>query len=278
MSRKEGDVALFQDVLARRPADVRALVLERLYALARESAIMQQMRANLDSEHQLLDADWEALIEALRASGSESDEIQQAIRGFCRAHGQPAAPALRIPLGRVATLPKAIVLGRIVPLADFCGVMVKLGFYNSSGEARKAMREAIGMSPQDLALTWENRPLGQHLMWSTFDPVHDEKPFGLKQPHASNLLCALGLSADKRKSLVLALEYRLPSDIEAHVPTFCDAYSGIFWSRYFRSAAPSDPYGLTMPTDSCPRKRGRPEVVHSVISLASLTAPLRYAI
>lgn len=268
----------FERVLGAFCEDLRAGISGTLKLLDRSDSIAQQMLRNLYVERGLLRRDWRRLIEALvglyesrdLASGASAEDlaaIQEVFREFCREN--------RILKGIDAAVPPSRCLGRVVNLDDLCDLMVKLGYHAEKEEAREEVQCLLDRPTNDLPSYWKRRDLGRFLMWATFDPDGDS-PLGNPLPAPERVVCQLGLPASPGKGPPVVFQYCLPSGAAARKPTFCDAYAADFWPRYFRPNPLPEPYGRTMPTDTCPEEVGRPEVVHEVVTGESLKAPPRY--
>lgn len=245
-------------------------VLNRLTDLANESAIMRQMCHNLlFAETRLKNADWNALFTALCKGRHGINETEQIIRAFC--------VSKRLLKGGNAKIIPERTMGRAVSKEQFCEMLVKLGYHADIDEARANLTMYVEDVPiSDLPALWKARQISMYNMWSTFDLKEQDYPFGTPLANPAKILCMLGKDPDP--SPVLLFEFRLPVNVTPRIPTFCDAYAGKIWSRYFRPALPGESYGTTMPTDTCSDKKGRPEVVHRTILLENLVKPVRTAI
>ena len=227
--------------------------------IASRSAVHHQFTQNIFADHQLGEQDWDSFFSLLSNSSTSTRDLEQKIRFFCQDR------TLR---GRPSSKNSAqIIYGRIVPLEVFCDILVKEGFY---------VELAIDRSTDSLPSHWSKYPLGKFLMWSTFGD-DQPKPFGEPEPPGAEIQCVLGIPPIRNGGPLILLEYKIPHSVKAYAPTVCDAYAGAFWSRYFRPPQRGNDHGRTMPTDNCPIQRGKPEVVHEVITAAYLDQPLRYA-
>jgi hypothetical protein len=262
----------FQEVLASYADHKRRKVEDHLHHFAVTCSICHQMVQNLYAEQELHCRDWISLIRKLvkipANSGSRDNKaVEAAIRGFCREN--------RILGGCVSDLSPATLYGRVVLMEDFRDLMVKLGYHSTKEVAEKDLLAHLGVPPEDLPRTWRERELGLFLMWGTFDP-DGGPPLGKPTPPADHVVCQLGLPPAQGKGLPLTFQYCLPAGIEPRKPTICDAYAGEFWPLYFRPNPLRVTYGQTMPTDTCPEKLGKPEVVHKVVKAETLRAPIRF--
>jgi hypothetical protein len=253
----------FSQALDKLSAEARDLLYVRLNQMAAESAIHQQLVSNIYAESRLQEEDWHDL--AFRILGAASPEgAEDSIREFCRARTQR---------GGLAEISKDSILARVVTLLQLCSHLVKLGYFVDCDDAKASIEPILG-SPVDGLVDWEGRILGCYQFWSTFE-VSGVRPFATAPPSLDEILCVLGLM-QSGDGPYLVVEFKLPAVGEAHIPTFCDAYAGDFWSRYFRPAPPGAKWGRTMPTDACSDQKGRPEVVNKAITTDSLCFPLRY--
>jgi hypothetical protein len=139
----------------------------------------------------------------------------------------------------------------------------------------------------------DNLPLGKYIMWSTFDEVHrGADPFDPQPGKFLELVAVLGLDpvllglsdedgnpipGGTRPNCVL-LSYNLPTGVSPHIPTIVEAYAGSGRMNYYfrvtdyEVSYPRPPQ--TLPSPRGMHLRGRPEVVHSVISALNISAPL----
>lgn len=121
--------------------------------------------------------------------------------------------------------------------------------------------------------------LGGRPMWATFAETGGASPFDfLASSRDRNLevRTALGLetrgAAGPRKTLMLII-YRASTLLR--FPTVADAGKYDPWNYYFSPAEENEPHGWTKPWDRGGSKvRGRPEVVHESVSMATIVKPL----
>ena len=258
----------FRDVLADFP-DKRDEILERLLALAREEGANAQMRQNLFAEERPDEADWKELIEALLKAPASTPVIQGAIREWCRSCNR------RKPfMGGPAYVRGDVTYFRFVTFKRLVQILYELGF-PSTASAECFLRHHLDLDPSEFQPIWAKTPLGRYLMWSTFGADPDTL-FGSPRQKAEAIVCALGLVPEPNE-IYLILQFKLPAGTVPFIPSFCTAYAGDPWNRYFRTPFLSDPHGITMPTDTCARQTGYPEVVHEVITGGALTRPLQHA-
>jgi len=245
----------------------RNTIIAQLEDLAQESSIAEQMRDNLFAETRLRRDDWQALVTALLGTRTGRRRMQRVIRDFCRDNRQLK--------GGSASLLPGVVLGRAVGHERFCRMLVSLGYHADIDEAKAALRSILGLPRSKIPRFWQGRDMGRCVMWATFDQLEIQDPFGLPPPRSDIIICSLGMRPVRGP--VLLLQYRLPGRMKPKIPTFCDAYAGTSWPRYFQPAGPGASWGETVPTDPCPMRARRPEVVHSVIQLRALVKPMEYA-
>ncbi len=245
-------------------------IRHRLNALSSETSITLQMIENLYNDSRLRLTDWRDLVHKLSCARSGNDETTKVILDFCRDG--------RSLIGGAVRLGRHVILGRVVSQDKFCEALLDVGHFIDMADARAQIRLFLDVSPSALPRIWKEMPMGRHIMWATFDPDVPQHPFGNSLPKAKNILCVMGLKPGPLP--ILMLEYQLPDDVDPCFPTFCDAYAAEKgnWTRYFRPAIDGAPYGLTMPTDTCPDQKGCPEVVHKVVKMNTLVKPLRQAI
>jgi hypothetical protein len=166
-------------------------------------------------------------------------------------------------------------LGRIIPFETLLNIFLEqpAGKVLPRDLARSALRGIIDVSPAALASVMRSLPLGNFVMWSTFDMLGSGAPFDRPLPPLASLLARLGLDPKDAREPHLVLEYRLPDTVLPRVPTFCDAYSGAKWNPWFRVSQNGAAFGRTRPVGRF-EARGLPEVVHSVITIAELETPI----
>lgn len=257
----------FWEYLQKINAPERKIIEKRLTDLIPESSIMRQMVNNLYSEIRFKEFDCKELAENLLNSPSGNEKTELIIRDFCRAN--------RCLKGDEAMLPSDSILGRIVSFERFCELMVESWDHLDIDEAKEYLRRIImNLPPDQLPDEWKNTEIGKHIMWSTFDE-NGGLPFGNPRPDVAFILCSLGLAIERGPFILF--EYKLPIGIKPHVPTFCDAYAGDFWTAFFRTSPPGSSWGYTMPTEIDEEQKPLPEVVHVVIKAENLVDSLRFA-
>jgi hypothetical protein len=258
--------ATFIEIVQRLTKSSSEYICRSLFAVSKESSIMHQMVENLYNETQLRSKDWIVLVNALLKSRPDPVFMTSTIKSFCQDN--------RILRGRRAKINPTQVFGRIISFDSLSDLLVKLRYHADVDEAKASIRAIIGRPISKLPLHWKNRDMGRFLMWATFSPL-GHRPFEDLPPDNRIILCLLGMNPNTYP--ILYLEYCLPNNIKARVPTFCDAYASNLWTRYFRPAPFMAPYGLTMPTEECPVQVGLPEVVHEVIMAENLIRPIRFS-
>jgi hypothetical protein len=238
----------------------------QLRALSNCCVTHETMVENLYAETSLDVADWDEFISALLHEEVISEKLAIVIRDFCRND--------RSLIGGNAKIGADTIIGHVMSANRFAELLLKLRYYNDIDEAKAGIRHIIGLDPKTMINRWKEQDLGRFIMWGTFNPSGGE-PFGDPIPIASEIVCSLGL--EPISSPLLLFVYILPTNLEAKIPTFCDAYAGDFVPRYFQRVPEGSPYGMTVPTEFCPIVEGKPEVVHAVIKAKELVYPLRYA-
>lgn len=232
-----------------------------LEALAKVDETHQRMVVNIYIEYSLGRDDWDALFTSLTAEKLKIDEMDEIIVNFCRG---------KTLNGKNASTGSAKIFGKIISFENFCKLLYKLNYYGSLRAAKAAVRSQINLQSKNAS--WDSRKLAQFIMWSTFDPAGG-RPFEYeKDPKI--LVCSLGMDPI---STPLILEYQVPPKITPKIPSFCDAYAGTRWNKYFKLVDDGAPYGMTEPAGKCEMTSGRPEVVHEAVRGSSLVSPMRYA-
>jgi len=252
----------FSDLISSHPS--REDILSRLRDLADETGTNSQMRQNLLTEVRLKEDDWAELATIILAAPPTTGATRSSIRKWCLTRTLRGGPA---------NLPSTVNFYRYISFSRVSECLAESGVVDSEDQGDALLFSHLGIEPSKFSATFRDTPLGRFLMWSTFG-VSLATLIGEPSPPLEDVLCALGLTVNHPPYLLL--EFTMPSG-KAQIPTFCDAYAGDPWNRYFRSSAIGDAHGRTMPTDTCKRENGFPEVVHEVITAATLTSPLRYA-
>lgn len=141
-------------------------------------------------------------------------------------------------------------------------------------------------------------PLGEYVMWSTFDEAGGRDPFASRPDSLKALVAALGVDARQllglesvewpkrpsRRSMCVLLRYELPETIKPCVPTIVEAYAGNSTINYYFSVCPYDVdvprrlFPRTLATPAGAYERGVPEAVHSVVFGSHLTQPLELVV
>ncbi len=261
----------FDDFLKKKGRRGETRIRVRLQDLGKRSSVNRQMWFNLFAETRLANSDWNFLFTALDRARPGTKATAQAICTFCR--GGRTLSGGRVKIGANVTL------GKVVSQEKYLAMLSRLDAgrrFPDMDLLRTHLRLHMKVSPSTSPEDWKKLPLGNKIMWSTFDLVNEGHPFSYPLPPLNVIVCMLGLELDA--SPMLIFEYRLPDNVNTYIPTFCDVYGGKLWHRYFRPALPGETYGHTMPTDTCPDQKGRPEVVHQVIEMRNLVKPIRYGV
>ncbi len=241
-------------------------VCKKLRDLAASHNVAFQMYQNLITEPRLSLNDWDTLFDTLYQTPPGNIATKKVITEFCRK---------RLRNGEPAIIEKDVVLGKVLCEEDYINMLLKKNYSCSEDDAIETLMIQKRIHPSKFPRVWKKNPIGEYNIWSTFDLTEKQCPFGNPEPPKDKILCMLGL--ESQKGNILIFEYLLPKNVIPRIPTFTDAYAGNYWLRYFRPAIIDEPYGRTMPTDTCKAKTGRPEVVHEVIRLENLKKPLRNA-
>lgn len=255
----------FNEVLQREPDEKKqATVRARLLRLEEQSSVMLQMHQNLYTESRIEEKVWQVLIDAL-CQDTDPESIESTIRKFCQE---------RLLKGPITDFSEETLFSRAIPLDTLARNLWKLGYYETQDQAEDDIRLHLDVPPAELPESWKQQKMGCYLLWSTFDP-EGGRAFGDSPPPSAAILCSLGLDPISRDSFLLLLEYRLTREAMPRIPTFCDAYASPSWTKHFRPASPQARHGRTITVEPCPLPKGRPEVVHEVISVRQLVAPIR---
>ncbi len=245
----------------------RKAIQSKLNQMVGGSSIDQQLVHNIYAESRLNQKDWEELIRLVELPGTNRNNFEEIMKGFCRNHCGLNRNRAKV---KVTT-----VFGRAVSFDKLCEMLYKESDeFDSFEEVQDYLLELILTPLSDTPDLWKSFEIGKHIMWGAFDS-NGGRPFGNPLPDRESLICSLGIL--RMDPPVVIFEYRLPKEIKPCIPTICHAYASEQWSPYFRPALPRESYGITMPTDTCSRKVGRPEVVHCVIKAKNLVEPLEFA-
>ena len=247
------------------PAD-RLQVEDGLLRLARISGLTFQAVQNFQIESRLARECWASLLKNLSASTSAGSTCA-AVTSILQLYTLSGPPV---------SLPDKRRLGRAISLQKFCNLLVDLGHYGAISSAHCAVRNMLNKPLLVLRKNWRHIPLGRYLMWSTFNPEDDiEHPFKGMDGSADEIRGILGLDRNEAGSPLLLFEYEVPEHTAVRFPTVAEAYSGGAWPYFFRPAPKGSPYGITMPWPEFESRQPRPEVVHEVIDMGYVVAPIR---
>lgn len=245
------------------------LVLGKLRTFAKYSAINGQFLKNLNEETLVSGAAWSELVQAILTSPSDPSKLRSSMRSALRKHlfsGPPAKCSSHTLFGRATT-------GE-----DLARTFLSHHYFGSLSGALSHIRTMKGRDVATLRDKWRGYHLASFVMWSTFDPS-GARPFQGLRRSARFLRALFGLPILDVDSPLILLEYILPEDVVARMPTLVEAYAGDDWLYYFRPAGDfeiEDGYGRTYVWDDLARsgETGRPEVVHKPITGNSLANEL----
>jgi len=244
-------------------------VQRRLSLLRDSSALGKRAVENIYSESRLTWSAWKRLFSAvLRAPGSPKS-IEEAVSAGVR-ESTLSGPEL--------PYPRPSILGRATTSDRFSWHLFQVGCFATYPVAKRWLSSQIGKSIEGAHRKLGGKPLGNFLMWATFNrETRAADPFFEKPCEAEMLRGLLGLARDSGKPLVL-LEYSLPVGKPPLIPTVADAYAGSL--TYYFSVLPQNEtvsgakYPTTLPWQEYELYEPRPEVVHDVISGERLVSPL----
>jgi hypothetical protein len=217
---------------------------------------------------------WNSLIVVLAqlpdADARNPAAVTAAIRSVFRRH------TLK---GKRAEVPQQIgMFGRAMAATEFTRHVLNTKAVGApTGDVASArMRLAFGKPPAAARSILGDLPLGTHLMWSTFSPRHTALPFCGYDDSCDSVRANLGLDRRDAGLPLVLLEYDI-EDKPRNLPTVVEAYAGDRWNYYFQPANGGASHGLTIPWDgwAAAQTLPRPEVVHEVVTLSMLRAPLR---
>jgi hypothetical protein len=256
--------------------------------LAPAPAFARQFLQSLKLEQNVILGQWRLVIKWLIDSTQLGEalcrELCHHFRNFLNVSTYPShiPPNFRLrPVGPARNDLSNVVFGRIQPFsklasayADFFGQTKDVAAKNLADELKaiaKSRTLAIGV----------NFPLGQYLMWSTFDRTGGSSdPFAPRPGNtAADFLGELGIKNTKsdylKGEIFILTAYRLPPGLKPHVPTIFEAYAGSP-NYFFR---PTEIHGMpphTMPLAGYEHLPGRTEMIHGVVFANSLvTSPER---
>jgi hypothetical protein len=254
-------MARFSSILRSIDRTEKKLVTVKLSAFAKQSSINGQFLKNLESENLVSDRIWRDLIRAILDSPAESHKLSEAIRTSLRKNLFSGPPA--------KCSPNAI-FGRATTSESLARSFAGQKYFGSFSAALSHVRAMKRSQLSNLREKWRHYSLASFVMWSTFDPGGG-RPFQGIARSARYLRALYGLPADDADGPLLLLEYILPDDVTAKIPTIVEAYAGDEWLYYFRPAGQfemDEGHSRTYVWDELARKgaSGRPEVVHKPVT------------
>ncbi len=260
-------MATFTEVLNKRPPSEQLRTNERISALATKPIGVQAFR-NIYSEHRLTEVQWNRVIDELLNEPSIGPGfIKLRLTGVLRNMTHPTGTFPAAPIA----LPPTTIFGRGVPYDVVARRLSRRAPRFSPQTIRKEITYILHTKTLPAIRTlWAGRPLGSHLMWSTFS-LTGSPPFEHAFKSAREFRACMGLP-DENKPLLL-LDYQLPPGVEVHYPTIAEAYAGDEWNFHFSPSPPVAAAGSTLPWSN--DYDSHHEVVHSVIGAEQLHAKPR---
>jgi hypothetical protein len=242
----------------------------------------RQFLQAVKSEQHLALKEWLIIIKRMIAS-------TQAGEALCREIFQDFSAALPVesdppsdpksfrmrPIGPVCN-PDVRCFGRIQAFSKLASAYAAY-FQQTEDDARSNLKDdLIDLAKKPAAMLGVNFPLGNFLMWSTFD--HRDKsadPFRPRPKTVADLLDEMGMKSGNANFLsgetFVLTAYCLPANLKPHIPTIFEAYAGQP-NYYFRPIERRGSLsGLAWPIEDSTRP-GRAEVVHGIVFANCLTA------
>jgi hypothetical protein len=220
----------------------------------------RQARQNLWAEELVVREEWNCFIDAVRDCPDDPPSVQATVSQVMSDH------KLR---GRAAKCATTTVFGRAVTEASLAKAFHGGKKTGSDLYSRRMIRFAMSLITAEDLRTWlEDFPLGEYVMWCTFN-ADGREPFVDLPDSADGIRAALGLSKLQRTQPLLLLQYTLDAGV-AVMPRVTEAYAGPVWTHYFRPAGRPEQkrgYGRTFPWDELAEEQGagEPEVVHEPV-------------
>ncbi len=229
-----------------------------------------QVCHNIANETALALGDFKNLLGAFAARLAKGEAAETAWPMACREH---KLKGRQIPLTSCPEL-----LGRAKGLDDHANAIAKAsGGALTCGEARRLLLKHAGSLK---LIGWETflrgAPLGNYLVWATFDKDHPEAdPFDFLPKSREEIRTILGLGHITASDtlILLAWDHIDSGSPPLHRPTVADAES---YPYYRPGLDPDAPWGLTEPLPpNVNRLPPQPEVVMPEITSQGLRLPFR---
>lgn len=246
-------------------------------------AFVRQFLQAVRSERHLALKHWLIIIKRMIASMQVGEALcQELFKDFSEALPVESDPSkdpksFRMrPIGPICN-PGVQCFGRIKPFSTLAAAYAKYFVQPEYAARRNLKNDLIALAKKPVVMSDENIfPLGDFLMWSTFD--HRDKsadPFRPRPKTVANLLDEMGMKSGNASYLAgetfVLTAYCLPANVKPHIPTIFEAYAGQP-NYYFRPMQRhGNPFGLAWPIEDSTRP-GRAEVVHGVVFADCLTA------
>lgn len=254
----------FREVLKGYPTDQQKTV-NKILDQFKGDQTSEAMLFNLEQETRLQEKHWKSFIDRLLKDpkpGNPSELIRQVSQ----------KNTLKGPL---VTVPEERRLIRIIKMETFAEYLFESGDFAKEEDVLETIENLIGKDPKALPPIRLRYQLGKWLIWTTFNT----KGIGKFQSLSGRqIYCSLGLDEElKSDDHLLIFCFILPTKVKTLFPTFFDGYAGKTWNKCFRVAQPSEKHGWTRHQDpcACGFAIGRPETVHTVVSMENLRAPIK---
>jgi hypothetical protein len=253
-------------VLSKTEEPLQTEARERIAELKAGSGVLRQAVVNFDAEKLLSCRFWRNLFKMIAPVEKKASKVRDAVREYVR--------SVRFQ-GPKAKVSPSTVFGRVTTREDLKSYFVKNGYLPDDLSAMLNIDEVMKVPVDEGRAKWGSYELGKYVMWSTFDPAGG-RPFDSAGKDAKKLRGRLGLDRSTRNPQVLVVEYTLPSDVDAYLPTVAEAYASDPWISYFRPLGEEEEkqgYGMTQPTEEYESEPGMPEVVHQPVRGNALAYP-----
>ena len=245
------------------PRKRRKAVEDCLNSLSAASAGDLRAAQNVWAESRLPASAWDEIIAGLVACAGTPDQVRAVLVRTCQRY------ILKGP-----TIAWSDSLGRAVTSDRLADILYGRGYFASHYAARRSIRNLLGRELHLLKLAWRGYELGSWLAWGTFDPANPGDAFRTFPTTADGIRGVLGLSKSDKGRALLLLRYSLPKSSAVRFPTIAEAYAGAAWNYFFTPATPGSPHGRTLPWPEYEDHPPRPEVVHEVLAVKHLNAPI----
>jgi hypothetical protein len=240
-------------------------------------AFVRQFLQAVKSEQHLALKEWLIIIKRMIASTQVGEALcRELFQDFSEALPVEADPpkdpkSFRMrPIGPICN-PDVRCFGRIKAFSTLASAYAKYFVQTEDDARRNLQNDLIALAKNPAVMSGVNNfPLGDFLMWSTFD--HRDKsadPFRPRPKTVAELLDEMGMKSGNANFLsgetFVLTAYYLPANLKPHIPTIFEAYAGQPIERR------GNPFGLAWPIEDSTRP-GRAEVVHGIVFADCLTA------